>query len=131
MAKSALTSELAQLRARLEEAEETIQAIRTGKTDAVGVSGPKGHKINTLHGSDHSYRVLLEDMNEGAATLLPDSSVLYCNRAFADMLQIPIEKVVGCFANDIVAQSDRQLFLDLLRSGQQEKVKAEITFSPT
>jgi PAS domain S-box-containing protein len=131
MAKSALTFELEQLRARLEEAEETIQAIRTGKVDAVVVSGVQGEQIYTLHGADHSYRVLLEDMNEGAATLLPDSSILYCNRAFAEMVRFPIEKVTGYSANDFVAPSDRQLFLDLLRSGQHEKVKAEITFSPT
>ena len=131
MAKSALTSEIEELRARLEESEETIQAIRTGKVDAVVVSGAQGEQIYTLHGADHSYRVLLQDMNEGAATLLPDSSVLYCNLAFADMLKLPVEKVTGYSANDFVAPSDRQLFLDLLRSGQHEKVKAEITFSPT
>ena len=131
MVKSALTSEIEELRARLEESEETIQAIRTGKVDAVVVSGAQGEQIYTLHGADHSYRVLLQDMNEGAATLLPDSSVLYCNLAFADMLKLPVEKVTGYSANDFVAPSDRQLFLDLLRSGQHEKVKAEITFSPT
>src|SRR5262245_66209192 len=119
MAKSALTSELEQLRVRLEEAEETIQAIRTGKIDAVVVSGAQGEQIYTLHGADHSYRVLLEDMNEGAATLLPDGSLLYCNKAFADMLQMPIEKLVGYSANNFVAQSDRQLFVDLLQLGDK------------
>src|SRR5262249_38043347 len=131
MAKSALTSKLEELRARLEESEETIQAIRTGKVDAVVVSGPQGEQIYTLHGADHSYQVLLQDMNEGAATMLPDSSFLYCNRAFADMLKLPIEKVTGLSSNDFGAQSDRQLFLDLLRAVQHDKVKAEITFSPT
>src|SRR5215475_4634192 len=130
MAKSASTSELQELRARLEETEETIQAIRTGKVDALVVTGPRGEQIYTLHGADHSYRVLLEDMNEGAATLLPDGSLLYCNKAFADMLQMPIEKVVGYSANDFVAQSDRQLFQDLLRSGEHAKAKAEISFCP-
>ncbi len=71
MARSESIFELEQLRARLEEAEETIQAIRSGKVDALVVSGPHGEQIYTLHGADHSYRVLLEDMNEGAATLLP------------------------------------------------------------
>jgi PAS domain S-box-containing protein len=120
--------ELEQLRTRLEEAEETIQAIRSGKVDAVVVSGPQGEQIYTLHGADHSYRVLLEDMNEGAATLLPDGGVLYCNKAFADMLKIPIEKVIGFSANDLVTRSDRQAFADLLRQGEQGKAKAEISF---
>ena len=130
MAKSALTSELEQLRTRLEETEETIQAIRTGQVDALVVTGPHGEQIYTLHGADHSYRVLLEDMNEGAATLLPDSAVLYCNKAFAEMVKMPIEKVIGFSANDLVAQSDREAFADLLRQGQQGKAKAEITFRP-
>jgi len=131
MARSESIFELEQLRARLEEAEETIQAIRSGKVDALVVSGPHGEQIYTLQGADHSYRVLLEDMNEGAATLLPDGSVLYCNKAFAEMLEMPIEKVIGFSANDLVAQSDRQAFAELLRRGEQGKAKAEITFRPT
>jgi PAS domain S-box-containing protein len=130
MARSESIFELEQLRARLEEAEETIQAIRSGKVDALVVSGPQGEQIYTLHGADHSYRVLLEDMNEGAATLLPDGAVLYCNKAFAEMLRMPIEKVIGFSANDLVAQSDRQAFADLLRQGEQGRARAEITFRP-
>jgi PAS domain S-box-containing protein len=131
MAKSQSISNLEQLRGRLEEAEETIEAIRSGKVDALVVSGPQGEQIYTLHGADHSYRVLLEDMNEGAATLLPDGSVLYCNKAFAEMLKMPIEKVIGFSANDLVARSDRQAFAELLRRGEQGRAKAEITFRPT
>ena len=130
MAKSQSISNLEELRARLKEAEETIEAIRSGEVDALVVSGSHGEQIYTLHGADHSYRVLLEDMNEGAATLLRDGSLLYCNKAFADLLHMPIEKVVGYSANDFVAPSDRQLFVDLLRSGEHGKAKAEITFCP-
>jgi PAS domain S-box-containing protein len=131
MAKSQSISKLEELRARLEEAEETIEAIRSGKVDALVVSGPHGEQIYTLHGADHSYRVLLEDMNEGAATLIPDGAVLYCNKAFAEIMKMPIEKVIGFSANDLVAQSDRQAFADLLRQGKQGKAKAEITFRRT
>ncbi len=130
MAKSQSISDREQLRARLAEAEETIEAIRSGKVDALVVSGPQGEQIYTLRGADHSYRVLLEDMNEGAATLLPDGAVLYCNKAFAEMVKMPIEKVIGFSANDLVAQSDRQAFADLLQQGEQGKAKAEITFRP-
>ena len=128
MAKSQSISKLEELRSRLEEAEETIEAIRSGKVDALVVTGPHGEQIYTLHGADHSYRVLLEDMNEGAATLLPDGAMLYCNRAFAEMMKMPIEKVIGFSANDLVARSDRQAFAELLRQGEQGKSKGEITF---
>ena len=131
MAKSQSISKLEELRSRLEEAEETIEAIRSGKVDALVVTGPHGEQIYTLHGADHSYRVLLEDMNEGAATLLPDGATLYCNRAFAEMMKMPIEKVIGFSANDLVARSDRQAFAELLRQGEQGKSKGEITFRRT
>jgi PAS domain S-box-containing protein len=130
MARSQSIFELEQLRARLEEAEETIQAIRSGKVDALVVSGPDGEQIYTLRGADHSYRVLLEDMNQGAATLLPDGAVLYCNKAFAELLKMPIEKVIGFSANDFVAPSDWQAFINLLRQGEQGKAKTQITFRP-
>ncbi len=71
MARSESIFELEELRARLEEAEETLAAIRSGEVDALVVLGPYGEQIYTLQGADHSYRVLLEDMNEGAATLAP------------------------------------------------------------
>jgi two-component system, sporulation sensor kinase E len=130
MARSESIFELEQLRARLEEAEEILAAIRSGEVDALVVSGPHGEQVYTLRGVDHSYRVLLEDMNEGAATLLPDGAVLYCNKAFAEMLKMPIEKVIGFLANDLVAPPDRQAFADLLRQGEQGRAKAEITFRP-
>ena len=71
MAKSESISELEQLRARLEEAEETLTAIRSGEVDALVVSGPHGEQIYTLRGADHSYRVLLEDRNEKWIKVLP------------------------------------------------------------
>ncbi len=128
MARAEAIFELDQLRVRLEEAEETIEAIRSGKVDALVVSGPCGEQIYTLHGADHSYRVLLEDMNEGAATLLADGSVLYCNRAFAEMLKMPIEKVIGFSIYSLIDRLDRQAFEDLLRQGEHVKARAEIAF---
>jgi PAS domain S-box-containing protein len=126
--KSELSSELDQLRVRLEEAEETLAAIRSGEVDALVVSGPQGDQVYTLRGADHSYRVLLENMNEGAATLLPDGSVLYCNRSFAHMLKVPLEKLIGVSIKDFVAEPDQSALEDLLRQGEQEKAKTDMTF---
>lgn len=127
--KSAAPSELELLRARLEEAEETLAAIRSGTVDAVVVSGPQRDQVYTLQGADHSYRVLLEAMNEGAATLLSDGSILYCNRRFAEMLKTPIEKVIGVSCMEFVAAEDRQAFASLCRQGERARAKAEIAFN--
>ncbi len=36
--------------------------------------------IFTLDSADRAYRVLVETMNEGTATLAFDGTILYCNR---------------------------------------------------
>jgi hypothetical protein len=45
---SSVRLELEELRQRLQEAEETLDAIRNGKVDALVVSGPSGEKVFTL-----------------------------------------------------------------------------------
>lgn len=53
------------LREQLEEASETIQAIRTGQIDALVVNDTDGHQVYTLKTADQTYRVFIETMNEG------------------------------------------------------------------
>ncbi len=105
-----LLAENEDLRARLEEAVDTLRAIRSGEVDALVVSGASGEQVFTLQGADHIYRLLVEDMNEGALTLSLDGVILYCNRRFAEMLKWPIEKVIGSNIDTFIA-SDSQRFL--------------------
>src|ERR1700680_4704948 len=84
---------IAELEARLAEAEETLQAIRTGEVDALVVAGPDGDQIFSLEGADHAYRLLVEDMQEGAVTLDRDGLILYANRQFAAMMKTPVESI--------------------------------------
>ena len=95
-------SELEALRARLAEAEETLRAIRAGEVDALVVSTAKGNQVFTLAGAERMYRLLIETMNEGALTLAPDGSILYCNARFAALLKRPQERF-------LVAQPARRL----------------------
>src|SRR5712672_4021213 len=57
------------LKARVEELEETLRAIRMGEVDAVLVSSSQGDQVFTLQGAEHPYRLLVETIEEGAATL--------------------------------------------------------------
>ena len=83
------------LRKRLQEAEQTLQAIRTGEVDAIVVGGPDGDRVFTLAGADHDYRVLMDEMSEGVATLGSGGLVSYCNARFASILGLPAERIVG------------------------------------
>ena len=52
------------LEAALQEANETLDAIRNGEVDAVVVGGPHGQVVYTLENADRPYRVLVEQMRE-------------------------------------------------------------------
>jgi len=90
-----LLAENEELRIRLTEAEELLNAIRSGEVDALVVSLPEGDRIYTLAGAEHAYRVLIESMSEGAAILAPDHSIIYGNQSLATMLRLPLERLIG------------------------------------
>src|SRR6476469_3964837 len=79
---------ISELQRRLEEANDIIEAIRTGSVDALIVNGEDGHQLYTLKTADQTYRVFIEKMNEGAVTLNEDGLILYSNSRFANMIQI-------------------------------------------
>ncbi len=95
-----------ELRLRLDEAEETLRAIRQGEVDALIVNGSQGEQVFTLVGADHAYRMLIEEMNEGALTLDIDGIVLYCNRSFARMMKTPHQQLIGSSVFDMLYQDD-------------------------
>jgi len=78
-----------------EEAEETLGAIRSGEVDALVVNTPMGEQVSTLKGADHLYRVIIEEMSESAVTASLDGTILYCNSRFADLIERPLEHVIG------------------------------------
>ncbi|MGV3590483.1 MAG: ATP-binding protein [Gammaproteobacteria bacterium] len=95
-----------ELQLRLFEAEETIRAIQTGAVDAFMVDGEIGQQVYTLESADRPYRLVIEQMQQGAATLLNDGTIAYCNTAFAVLLKVPHQKLVGASFWDFVVPED-------------------------
>ncbi len=120
-------NEVAELRARLVESNEILRAIRNGEVDAVLAQGPQGDQLFTLKGADDPYRVLIEEMNQGAVTLSADGSILYGNRRFAELLKLPLEKIVGYGFDSFVAPDERGAFAALLETGRTSSSAGEIT----
>jgi two-component system NarL family sensor kinase len=118
--------ELAQLRARLAEAEETLRAIRGGEVDAVVVAGKAGPQVFTLEGAEHAYRVLIESMNEGALTLTPDKMILYANQCFARMIKRPLEQVIGGSLRRFLSAEDRATLRPLLKRAHKSGSKIQM-----
>jgi two-component system cell cycle sensor histidine kinase/response regulator CckA len=116
------------LKDQLAEAEETLRAIRSGEVDALVVSGEKGEQqVFTLKGAEQPYRILIEEMREGAAMLTADDYILYCNSGFASMLKMPLEKLIGTGIAYYIAPADEALFRELLRQGRERSSTGEIT----
>ena len=82
-----LVAEVQELRTQLEEAQETLNAIKRGEIDGLVISTPKGEQVYTITGAEKPYRALIEDMREGAVMLSDDNTVLYCNSGFAKMMK--------------------------------------------
>ncbi len=103
---SKLPDQQTKLRTRLKTAEETLRAIRSGEVDALMVSGPRGERVVSLKGGEPAYRLLVEAMSEGAATLSRDGALLYCNRRFAELICMPPGKVIGRAIQSLVAETE-------------------------
>jgi PAS domain S-box-containing protein len=108
----------AELRAKLAEAEDTLRAIRSGEVDALVVDDvAQGNRIYTLRTADHPYRALVEQMQEGAATLTPTGDVLYCNRRFTEIVGVPTQQLLGQPLERFMSVAARDRFREFLGSG--------------
>ncbi len=117
----------AELRARLSEAQQTLNAIRSGEVDALVVSGINGEQIFTLTGADTTYRLLVEDMREGALMVTLTGLVTYCNGSFSQIIKVPLEQVIGSSITTWVAASSQAQFQALLNNCPHENLCCELS----
>jgi PAS domain S-box-containing protein len=119
MADDAMDPEqIKKLQRELEEAQDTLRAIRQGEVDAFVVDGPNGPQLFTLKTAEQPYRMLIEQMQEGALTLTGAGDVLYCNRYFGELVGAPPETIVGGTIGRFIAEADRPLLATALRAGR-------------
>jgi PAS domain S-box-containing protein len=90
------------------------------------VSGQAGERVFKLEGADHTYRVFVERMNEGAAILSRDHTVLHCNQRFARFLGKGIQNVIGSSVQELVWPDDHPKLDALLRSAARKNCRGEI-----
>jgi PAS domain S-box-containing protein len=120
-----LENENANLRNRLEESEELLSAIRSGEVDAFVVSKAEKLKAIPMAGADYPYAAMVEAMNEGAVTLIPDETIFFCNPCFSEMVQTPSEKLIGSLFMNLIAPGEQSAFATLLKASRQASVRGE------
>lgn len=121
---NALIQEIKQLRQELAEANSIIHAIKHGEIDALLVSDSSQDQVFILKGADHIYRVLVEEMQEGCATIGADGVILFCNKNFADILKRPLERIIGSSIFETLSPGDQEAFAEFLAE-HKSNFKAE------
>lgn len=120
-----LLDQLRETRYRLEEANDTLDAIRNGEVDALVVKEGDGHQLYTLRSSDHAYRIFVEQMTTGALTLNHHGVILFSNSRFAEMIGLPLEKVLGKLFCDFFAVNERERCQQLIETAWSKGGKQE------
>lgn len=115
-----LSEELRELRVRLQECEDTLAAIRGGGVDAIVVSGTGHEQVFTLAGTENAYRVFVEAMDEGAITVNSAGTILFANKAAANLLARPLGMVIGTSIFGFVPESERSQFDAIFREASND-----------
>ncbi len=109
-----LGAEVADLRARLAETEETLRAIRGGEADALVITGNQGDTIHLLGVGDRVYRQFIETTGEGTATVSASGEILSCNAGLAQTLRRPLDQLFGTTMRDHLSSDDHEIFESIL-----------------
>ncbi len=126
MATTPPAEELAELRAQLAEATETIEAIRRGGVDSLVIGAPGQERIYSLASADRTYRLLVETMNEGAATVSPRGIILDANPRLAAMSGRPASTLVGTPAAALAVTASQGPLARLLDLGAGDSRRGEM-----
>ena len=120
-----IETDIEELRQRLEEAEDTLRAIRNGEVDALVVDSNDGEVIYTLSTADYPYRLMIDEMNQGAVSVAPDSIILYTNRNFSTILGLGGKNLSGTPFGDFVVPPMRDQFLADLEEARRQGVRRD------
>jgi len=112
---SDLKKQIEDLQTRLRETEGNLDAIRSGKADAIVVQTEDGVKVFTIQGAETAYRIMVDNMNEGALTVDPEGVILYANTRFCSMMGVPTTYLPGKHIQEIVGEEFREEFDIFLR----------------
>jgi PAS domain S-box-containing protein len=123
--------ELAELQAQLREAQDTIKAIRDGTVDSL-VIGPVGQEqVYSLASADRTYRLLVEAMSEGAATVSPRGVILDANPRLGLMTGRDATQLTGTAMLELIAPGYRAEFTRLLDLDAGDSAHGEVELTRT
>jgi PAS domain S-box-containing protein len=119
-------AELAELRRQIADLEEALSAISSGGVDAVVVRTNGAEQVYALTSADRPYRVIVESMGEGAATVSERGVILFANPQLARFLGVERDSMVGHDLAEYVGESHRDALAALLAERTSQTRRAEL-----
>lgn len=117
---------LEELQRQIAYLEETLGSIASGGVDAVVLGGPDQEQVYTLTSADRPYRVLVESMGEGAATVSERGVILFVNAQLARFLDVVPDSMVGRDFADYVGAGQQDALAALLASSSTMTTRTEL-----
>jgi len=120
-------ADLGELRRQISYLQETLDAISSGGVDAVVMGNPEQEQVYTLTSADRPYRVIVERMGEGAATVSARGVILFANPQLAHFLGIDRDSMIGRDITDYVGDAEQKALSELLVTEASETRRSELT----
>lgn len=108
------------------ESKRTQRAVRQSEVDSAVEKSGEVRQVLPLPSTEPPYRLLVETIDEGAATLSGEGTVLYSNASFAAIFGVPRERFIGSPLQDFVCGSDVEALQSLIRKGRIRVARGEI-----
>jgi diguanylate cyclase (GGDEF)-like protein len=114
----------AEAEGHLLQARETLRAVSAGEVDTLlGGGGDAGTHVFTLATADRLYRMFVENMNDGAATISDAGIVLYANPRLGVLMRCRPEQLVGSEMTASIVAEDRGLLATQAFTGDAVEIR--------
>ena len=120
------TPDLEELVQRVTYLQQALAAIGGGGVDAVVIGGPEEEQLYTLTSADRPYRVIVENMGEGALTVSANGVILYVNPTLSDFLGVRSGSMVGRDITEYVDLDQQPVLVSLLADHTEGTRRAEL-----
>lgn len=118
---------MAELRGQIDYLQQALAAISSGGVDAVVIGEPEQEQVYTLTSADRPYRVIVERMGEGAATVSERGVILFANPQLGAFLGVDRDTMIGRDIVNYVSDTQRSGLDGLLETRSTEILRAELS----
>lgn len=114
---------------KIEKVEESIEALEQAGVDSIVVDSPTGHRFYTLVGSDEPAGILIDTVNEAAACLSTDGTILYSNARFAEILKTSSQSILGKKFTQYFTEPHRASIVKMLQNNSKGNLDVQLLTS--